>query len=115
MTEYPYMVYYRPNIAIWGCIYLNIKIDDKAKEYIKSKSKDNAIRISLVTISSGWAVVYEPSVEMGKPYDETAYNLHRVEDIDVYIMSNLKPRKNTLRVKLNRFLWINRLNVEGLL
>ncbi|NLV76944.1 MAG: hypothetical protein GX023_08185 [Tissierellia bacterium] len=52
---------------------------------------------------------------MGKPYDETAYNLHRVEDIDVYIMSNLKPRKNTLKVKLNRFLWINRLNVEGLL
>ncbi len=47
------MVYYRSNIAIWGCIYLNIKIDDKAKEYIKSKSKDNAIRISLVTISSG--------------------------------------------------------------
>ncbi|HSH34910.1 CC/Se motif family (seleno)protein [Schnuerera sp.] len=52
-------------------------------------------------------------MEMGKPKDESLYDLCDIEDIKVYCVSGLKNRSNQIRIKLVRFLWIKYLYVEG--
>lgn len=93
---------------------MDIYIDRKAKEYIKNKSRDNAIQIVVERIGGGWCVSYQPSVKVGKPYNNGSFLMHKVGDIDVYISPNAKVRNGELKIGLNKILWIRSLNVDGL-
>lgn len=91
-----------------------INIDQKAMEYIKSNSTDNSIQVIAKRIGGGWCQTFQPSVEMGKPLQEDAFNLYKVGDINVYVLKWLRIRDNEIRISLSKFLWINTLNVDGI-
>lgn len=91
-----------------------INIDKKAEEYIKSKSIDKAIQIVAEKVGKGWCQHYEPSVKMGKPSHENAFNLYQVGDISVYVLKWLKSRNDEIRITLNNFLFIKTLYVDGI-
>lgn len=92
-----------------------IDIDKKAEEYIKKKSPDNAIYITSVRTGSGWCASEQPSVKMGKPSNESSFKVYKSGDIDVYLAPRLKARNNELRVTLDKFLFLNNLNIDGLI
>ncbi len=52
---------------------------------------------------------------MGKPYNESSFTMHKAGDIDVYISPNIRARNNTLKIGLNKILWIKSLNVDGVI
>lgn len=52
---------------------------------------------------------------MGKPLNEKSFNLHKVGDIDVYILNGVKVHDKGLRISLNKFLWMKSLHVDGLI
>ena len=41
--------------------------------------------------------VYQPSVKMGRPYNERSFNMYKIEDINVYIPPSIRVRNNKLR------------------
>lgn len=92
---------------------MQIIIDDKAKEYIRKKSRDNAIKIDIVEVNHCWVPLVEPSVEMGKPKDDSLYNVYNLEDIKVYYKRELKGMGDKIRIKLDRFFWIKYLKIDG--
>lgn len=94
---------------------MKINIDDKAIQYLKKESKYTSISIGIVTKLMGWAGMEVPSVQMGKPENESSYNHYQVEDIDVYVISSLKVKDSTLTIKYRKFLWIKKLYAEGLI
>lgn len=52
---------------------------------------------------------------MGKPENVEEFNLYKVEDIDVYVKSNVIAKDDELRVKYTKILWNERLIVDGML
>lgn len=94
---------------------MDIYIDRKAKEYIKNKSGDNSIQIIIERIGGGWCASYQPSVKVGKPYNNDSFIMHKEGDIDIYISPNIKVRNDGLKIGLNKILWIKSLNVDGLI
>ena len=91
-----------------------IIIDRKAEEYIKSKYTDNSIHIAAQLVGRGWCRHYEPSVQMGKPTQENAFDLYEVGDIKVYVLKWLRSRNNEIRITLNNFFFIKHLNADGI-
>lgn len=51
---------------------------------------------------------------MGRPSEEDDFKLVKDGDIDIYIRSDLKFKRDTVEVSLARFLWTKYLNVNGL-
>lgn len=92
-----------------------ININKKAQEHIKKKSPDNSIYITVVRTGGGWCSSEQPSVKMGKPGNESSYEVHKAGDINVYLAPRLKARNNELRITLDKFLFLNNLNVDGLI
>lgn len=52
---------------------------------------------------------------MGKPSNESSFKVYKSGDIDVYLAPRLKARNNELRVTLDKFLFLNNLNIDGLI
>jgi hypothetical protein len=51
---------------------------------------------------------------MGKPKDEKGFNLVKDENIDIYIKSGLKSKREKVEISLGKFLWKKYLNVDGI-
>ncbi len=94
---------------------MEIYITDKAQSHIKNKSQNNSIQIIVERVGGGWCISYQPSVKMGKPYNESSFTMYKVGGIDVYISPNIRARNNTLKIGLNKILWIKSLNVDGVI
>lgn len=94
---------------------MDIFIDNKAEEYIKSKTEDNSIQVFISTIKGGWCVSHQPSVKMGKPLNEKSFNLHKIGDINIYILNGVKVHDKGLKISLSKFLWTKNLNIDGLI
>lgn len=94
---------------------MDIYIDNKAKEYIKSKTEDRSVQVFISTIQSGWCVSHQPSVKMGRPLNDKSFNLHTIGDINVYILKGIKAKDKGLKISLSNFLWMKNLNVDGLI
>lgn len=92
-----------------------IDIEKKAEEYIKKKSPENSIYITVVRTGSGWCAAEQPSVKMGKPSNELSFEVHKAGDINVYLSPRLKARNNELRITLDKFLFLANLNIDGLI
>ncbi len=52
---------------------------------------------------------------MGKPENIEEFNLHKVDDIDVYVKSDVVAKDDELKIKYTKILWKERLTVEGML
>lgn len=94
---------------------MDIYIDNKAEEYIKSKTEDMSIQVFISTIQGGWCVSHQPSVKMGKPLNEKSFNLQKIGDISVYILKGVKVHDKGLKINLSKFLWTKNLHVDGLI
>ena len=94
---------------------MDIYIDNKAEEYIKSKTRDNSIQVYITKVGGGWCASYQPSVKMGKPLNEGSFKLYKIGDINVYVLAGLKVRDKGLRISFSNFLWMKNLNVDGLI
>lgn len=93
---------------------MNIDISKKAEEYIKKNSPDNSILIGVTMIGGGWCTSYQPSVQMGQPTHLNSFDHYKVGDINVYVLSRLKTRKDGIRVHYSKFLWMKGLSVDGI-
>lgn len=93
---------------------MKVKMDKKAEKFIKSKG-EQAIEVWLEGCSSWGPSEPQPSVRMGKPENVEEFNLYKVEDIDVYVKSNVIAKDDELRVKYTKILWNERLIVDGML
>lgn len=93
---------------------MNILIDDKTKKYIKS-NKEDSITVFLQGCSSWGTSEPQPSVEMGKPKDEEDYDKYEVEDVTVYVKSDVNAKDDTLTIKHSKMLWMEKLVVEGMI
>lgn len=94
---------------------MDIYIDNRAKEYIRSKSEDNSIQILIENLGGGWCTASQPSVKMGKPYNESSFRIYKVEDINVYIPPSIKVRNDKLKISCSSFFWMKSLNVDGII
>lgn len=93
---------------------MKLIVDEKAREYIKKKSHDRSIRVEGQVAGCGWATYYEPSVKMGPPTDNRKFEVFESEDIKLYLAPGIIPKGDIIRVRLNRFLGIRRIVVEGI-
>ena len=64
-------------------------------------------------VGGGWCSTEQPSVEMGRPSNESGFQKFNSEGIDVYLYRGVIPRGNELKIRLNKMLWIKSLIVEG--
>lgn len=94
---------------------MNVYIDKRAEEYIKSNSKDHSIKLYLEKFGGGWCVGHQLSVKIGKPSNIDSFNLYKVGDIDVYIASGMKTRNNEVKIGLSKILWVKALYADGLM
>lgn len=94
---------------------MDIYIDKKAEDYIKSNSKDNSIHVYIKRVGGGWCAGMQPSVEMGEPSNVNSYEMHLIGDIKVYVLSGVRVSKKGLRIGLSRFFWIKALYADGLM
>jgi hypothetical protein len=93
--------------------YMNIKIDSKALEYIKSKDADT-ITIDL-HVGGACIEVGEPIVYIGLPKEPVEkYNKHTVSSIDVYLYKGAEPKVKSVTVTYKNFLGFKSLGVEGI-
>lgn len=93
---------------------MNININKEAIEYIKDKTNDNSVNIIVVEAGSGWCVVQEPTVQLGKPTSEKDFHMYEVHGIKIYVLKGLRERRK-VQISLGRFFWIRTLRVEGLI
>ena len=92
---------------------MEISIDKKAKEYIKSKGK-NSITAWLKIIAS-WQVTYvRSSVKMGKPMNLKIYNKYTLDGIDVYVRKDVKTKEGSLEIKYSDDNWLRKIVVKGM-
>lgn len=94
---------------------MNIKIDKEAEDYIKDKSRDEAIQVGIKKVGSGWCQSFEPFVKMGEPFNRDSYKHYNVGEINVYIPENIKAINNKISISHSKFLWINTLSVDGII
>lgn len=94
---------------------MDIYIDNKAKEYIRRESEDNSVQILLIKVGGGWCAAYQPSVKMGKPYNESSFNIYKIEDVNVYVSPNIRARNDQLKIGLSKLFWVKSLNVDGII
>ncbi|MBU5310833.1 hypothetical protein KQI38_02220 [Tissierella carlieri] len=52
---------------------------------------------------------------MGKPYNESSFNMYKIEDINVYVSPSIRVRNNKLKISFSKFFWIKSLNVDGII
>lgn len=94
---------------------MDIYIDEKAKEYIETESEDKSVQVTVMKVGGGWCGAYQPSVKMGKPYNESSFNMYKIEDINVYVSPSIRVRNNKLKISFSKFFWIKSLNVDGII
>jgi len=51
---------------------------------------------------------------MGQPTHLNSFDHYKVGDINVYVLSRLKTRKDGIRVHYSKFLWMKGLSVDGI-
>lgn len=52
---------------------------------------------------------------MGKPEDVDDYDKYDVDDIKVYVKSDVKAKEDSLKIKYSKMLWVEKLVVEGII
>lgn len=52
---------------------------------------------------------------MGRPSNINSFELYKVGDIDVYVLSGVRVRNNEIKVGLSKFLWVKSLYADGLM
>lgn len=52
---------------------------------------------------------------MGKPQDTEEYDKYAIDDITVYVRSDVKAKDDLLKIKYSKMLWIEKLVVEGII
>lgn len=93
---------------------MNIIIDKDAADYIKKHSKDNSVTLLLMTSKGGWCSTKSPTVLLGKAQNADNYDVHKIDDINVYTKKDIKVINNELHIYLRKLFWIKELEVEGM-
>ncbi len=57
----------------------------------------------------------KPSVKMGKPRNLQNYDIYDVDNIIVYVRSDVKTKNDSLKIKHSKSPWIEKLTVEGMI
>ena len=93
---------------------MNINIDEKAIEYVK-KHNSKAVTIDVIGCSSWGVGEPQPTVLPAEPRkNKEAYNLVKVNDLDVYVKNNITASNDTLYIKYKKVLFSEKLVVEGI-
>lgn len=51
---------------------------------------------------------------MGPPTDTRKYTVYEYDGIKVYLDDGIRIKKDKFRIRLNRFLWMKRIQAEGI-
>lgn len=94
---------------------MDIIIEKNAKEFIEKNSTDNTICVEAIKAGSGWTTFYEPSVRMGLPKDNRRFNVYESDGIKIYLDSDIRPKRNRIKIRLTRFLWKKAIKVDGII
>lgn len=92
---------------------MKINISEKALQYIKKKSKENAITVDLYQPDHCWVSVVEPSVQMGKPKDLNAFSLLETDGINVYYSRIIGSNNEDIDIVLKKYIGIPYLKAEN--
>lgn len=92
----------------------NIKITEKAKNYLKKKGKFQVvIEIPEHRLSSESVVVPVPEIFAKKPKNPENFQQVTIDGIDVYIAKSVMIPNNDVVIDLDSFLGIKILNLLG--
>lgn len=92
----------------------NIKITDKAKNYLKKKGKLHVvIEIPEHRLSSESVVVPVPEIFAKLPNNPENFQKVTIDGIDVYVSNSVIVPKNGVVIDLDSFLGIKILNLLG--
>jgi hypothetical protein len=58
--------------------------------------------------------VQAPTVQLGKPKMEESFDLHVVNETNVYLKKDIKVRNDQIHIFMRKFLWIKDLAVDGM-
>lgn len=95
---------------------MKVIISDELRSYLKKKNR-NIISIMIRKVESGCVgSVQELDVRYNKiPDDVEKYNHFEIEDIDVYVIINLKAKDDKLILSVKRSpLFIKELDIKGI-
>lgn len=92
---------------------MDIKIDEKAKKYIRENSRNKSVAISFIK-SGGWNGVYKLVIKPSLPSRIEEYNVYNIEDIDVYILKQLVRANAHISISLSEFFWRKSLKLKGI-
>ena len=51
---------------------------------------------------------------MGKPVENSGFNMYDVNGIAVYLEEGIKSRRDKIEISMGKFLWRKHLNVDGI-
>lgn len=93
---------------------MNIIVEDSARDKIKAKNTD-AVYCELQMCTSWGGTRLEPTVYVGVP--NNLGNFDRFEDngITVYVKKGTPSVNGTLTITVGKFLWFEKLMVEGMI
>lgn len=91
---------------------MNIKLDEKVKEYLYKKGKD-VLKIDY-RIEGCWVKLPSPYVTMVYPKKENHYKKFMSEGVNIFIKKGIRPKKELLSISISGFSIFKYLEVSGI-
>lgn len=92
---------------------MEIFIEDKAKKFIRKKSKENAVKVDMFEANTCWVPISEPSVEVGKPKVVEEYEIYDIDDIRVYYKKEFAIISKEMKIVLDSYFGLKYLKIDG--
>lgn len=91
---------------------MKITIDRELKEYVKKK-KIRYINVELVRTGVCWGAGTLPEVRIGRPEHIDEFDVHKVEDLFIYVHKGVHSKEGRLHFKYSKFLFFGSIEVFG--
>ncbi len=91
---------------------MDIKIDEKVREYLKNKN-NNTLTVELEVSESCCVPASLPHVKLGVPEDPLKYDMFKKDDLTIYVYKGAVV-KNNLKLSLHNYLLFKEIEVSGI-
>lgn len=92
---------------------MDVKVEDAARDKIKSKNSDS-VYCYLRMCASWGGTTLDPTVVVGTPSRIADFNKFENNGITVYVKKGTPCPSGTLTILIGTFLWFEKLMVEGM-
>lgn len=92
---------------------MKIVLDNSAMKFLDKKAA-NVLTVSVIGCSSWGPGEPQPTVLLEAPSDPEDFDKYEVNGKTVYVLCTLHAKNDELRIKCSKFLFVEKLIVEGL-